>query len=137
MTDALSDVGPGSGEWISLFDKSKVTKIYGIEPNKDHHAGLRKRIIEAGLSDIYVLVPVGVENISEHVLNTSNGGAERVKKGEVDCIMTIQCLCSVPSPKAMIDELYTYLKPGGEWYVYEHVVAKAHKPIVLYQGKLF
>jgi len=42
------DIGPGSGEWVSLFDKKKVDKIYGVEPNRDHHEGLRRRIKEAG-----------------------------------------------------------------------------------------
>jgi hypothetical protein len=41
------DIGPGSGEWVNLFDKKKVDKIYGVEPNRDHHEGLRRRIKEA------------------------------------------------------------------------------------------
>ncbi|KAF8848046.1 S-adenosyl-L-methionine-dependent methyltransferase [Acephala macrosclerotiorum] len=111
------DIGPGSGEWLKLFDKSKVTKIYGVEPNRDHHTALKKRVTEAGLEEIYEVVPVGVEDL----------GDKWVGKGEVDAIVTIQCLCSVPEPKKMIGELYSYLKKGGTWVVYEHVVAFKHQ----------
>lgn len=121
------DIGPGSGEWLEFFDKSKVTKIYGVEPNRDHHPALKKRIEEAELEGIYEIVPVGVEDLGE----------KWIGKGEVDAIVTIQCLCSVPQPKRMIGELYSYLKKGGIWVVYEHVVAFKHqgKLIKGYQGE--
>ena len=55
-----------------------------MEPNTDHHEGLRKRIKQAGLSDVYVIVPVGAENL----------GTKWVQKEEVDSIITV---CA-PSP---------------------------------------
>ncbi len=123
------DIGPGSGEWLKLFDKTKVTKIYGVEPNRDHHAALRKRVHEAGLEGIYEIVPVGVEDL----------GSKWVEQGEADAVVTIQCLCSVPEPRKMIGELYGYLKKGGIWVVYEHVVAFKHQGVLMkkYQGELF
>lgn len=54
-------------------------KIYGVEPNADHHEALRKRIKQEGLSDVYVIVPVGVEDL----------GSRWIAKGEVDTIMTV------------------------------------------------
>jgi len=65
---------------VRCFDKEKVTKIYGVEPNVDQHAKLRERVKEAGLEDLYVIVPVGVEDLGE----------KWVKRGEVDTIVTIQ-----------------------------------------------
>lgn len=50
-----------------------------MEPNTDHHDGLRKKIKEEGLSDIYVIVPVGAEDL----------GSKWVEEGEVDSIMTV------------------------------------------------
>ena len=73
------EIGPGSGGWENLYDKSKVTKIYGVEPNRDHHEGLRRNVEEAGLSDIYVIVPVGVQDLGE----------EWVGRREVDCVVTV------------------------------------------------
>jgi len=70
---------------VHLYDKSQVSKVYGVEPNKDHHEGLRRKIKEAGLSDIYEIVPVGVEEMGE----------KWVTRGEVDCVVTVSA--SVPS----------------------------------------
>ncbi|KAG0645165.1 hypothetical protein D0Z07_9286 [Hyphodiscus hymeniophilus] len=118
------EIGPGSGEWVNLYDKEKVTKVYGVEPNRDHHELLRRRVKEAGLSDIYEIVPVGVEELGE----------TWVGMGEVDSIVTIQCLCSVPKPKEMINALYGYVKEGGQWIVYEHVVTHHGRFIAAYQA---
>lgn len=46
------DIGPGSGQWLSLFAKAKnpsITKIYGVEPNKGLHPLLRESAVKAGL----------------------------------------------------------------------------------------
>ncbi len=84
-----------------------------MEPNRDHHASLTKRIEEAGLEDVYEIVPVGVEDLTQYFEG---------KQGKVDCIVTVQCLCSVNNPERMIRELYGWLEEGGKWNVYEHVV---------------
>jgi SAM-dependent methyltransferase len=119
------EIGPGSGEWVDLYDQEKVTRIYGVEPNKDHHELLRKRIKDSGLSDIYVIVPVGIEELGE----------KWVAQEDVDTVVTIQCLCSIPRPQEMIDAISKYLKEGGQWIIYEHVVTKQGGFIGAYQGE--
>jgi len=128
------EIGPGSGMWASIFadkyvgteegmkgqqkngERTRVNKVYGIEPSPAHHAALAKRAKDAGLEDRYEIVPVGIESITP----------ELIKKESVDAIVTVLCLCSIPEPEKNIRELYTYLKPGGKWFVYEHVIT--HKP---------
>lgn len=47
------DIGPGSGQWLSLFAKANnpgITKIYGVEPNVGLHKPLRENAIKAGIS---------------------------------------------------------------------------------------
>lgn len=107
-----------------MFDKSKVTKIYGVEPNKDHHEKLRERVREAGLEGVYVIVPVGVEELREW---KGEGGEKGIGKESVDCVVTLQCLCSIPRPRDMMRELYGYLKEGGMWIVFEHVHVYPHQ----------
>ena len=108
------EIGPGSGNQLSRYDKAKVQKIYGIEPNANLHDALRKRIKEQGLSDIYTIVPCGIED--SLTLEKFGLVAE-----SADSVMSIQVLCSVPTPDDLVQGLYRLLRPGGQMIVYEHV----------------
>ena len=46
------DIGPGSGQWLYLFQRAnnpQITKIYGVEPNLELHKSLRENAVKAGL----------------------------------------------------------------------------------------
>jgi SAM-dependent methyltransferase len=145
ISGVVLDIGPGLGYWVDLYARADVpinepdggarhrgakgkgiTKVYGVEPNAEAHVGLSQRIKAAGLDGVYEILPVGIEDIANETA---------IKKGSVDAIVSLLCLCSIPSPSRNIAELYTYLKPGGRWYFYEHVIVKNHLPMQLYQGK--
>lgn len=124
------DIGPGDGQWMDLFsranNKNHISRIYGVEPNAELHAGLRRRVQEAGLEGVYEILPVGVESLD----------GCGIEKGSVDTIVTVQVLCSVPDPQKILKELYPYLKPGGQWLVYEHVRTKYRDAFVArWQGR--
>lgn len=51
-----------------------------MEPNTDHHEGLRRKIKQEGLSDVYVVVPVGAGDL----------GTKWVQSEEVDSIITVR-----------------------------------------------
>lgn len=125
------DIGPGTGQWVNLFaraDNPSITKIYGVEPNPGMHPSLRASAKTAGLEDIYEVVGCGAEELS------TKGGIE---PGTIDTIITVQCLCSIPTPQVIIKELYPLLKPGGTWLVYEHIKTKYQGRFVAYwQSKL-
>ena len=108
------ELGPGTGSQLSRMDQSKVTKVYGIEPVVALHDSLRTKIKEMRMDDIYTIVPCGVENTTE---------LERygVVPGSIDTILSVQVLCSVEDPEAVLKQLYKYLKPGGQIIVYEHI----------------
>lgn len=153
------EVGAGSGMWADVLarihrnapsgngeteglrsrkgesgrGKSGITKIYGIEPNPISAATLRKRVKEVGLGDVYEVVPVGIEDVTN-----PNAWEGKIEPGSVDCIVGIRCMCSIPDPKENIEHLYKLLKPGGTWYVFEHVKTARGFPIMpLYQRKCF
>ncbi|KAK2036600.1 methyltransferase domain-containing protein [Colletotrichum somersetense] len=145
ISGVVLEIGAGSGLWVSLFSKGSekpgapqrglrrrvaegVSKIYGVEPNADVHPALRGRVREAGLEGTYEIVPAGIESLSDPT--AWNG---KIRKGSVDCIVSILCLCSIPEPEKNIPELYSYLKKGGRWYLFEHVKASRNWPIRLYQ----
>ncbi|KAF9697749.1 hypothetical protein EKO04_004216 [Ascochyta lentis] len=144
ISGVVLDVGPGLGYWVDLYAHADVpinesgdsvrqrggqgkgiTKVYGVEPSTELHAGLRQRIKAAGLDGVYEILPVGIEDIAKETV---------VEKGSVDSIVSLLCLCSIPEPEKNIKELYSYLKPGGRWYFYEHVVVKGYRPMQLYQA---
>lgn len=117
LRGTVLEVGPGTGLWVPLFAKLHlsgrgITRVYGVEPHPDVHAALRQNIAAAGMDDIYEIVPVGIEDLA---------ASGRVARESVDCIVSIMCLCGIPDPEFNIREIYGYLKPGGTWYVYEHV----------------
>lgn len=46
------DIGPGTGQWLYLFQRAnnpQITKIYGIEPNRELHPALRENAQKAGI----------------------------------------------------------------------------------------
>ncbi|KAI5927468.1 S-adenosyl-L-methionine-dependent methyltransferase [Camillea tinctor] len=124
------ELGAGSGFWVDVWRRPGVQRVYGVEPNPDQHAALRRAVRRAGLEDVYEIVPVGIEDLQGAKGKKWEGGIE---KGSVDCIVSILCLCSIPDPEANIKELYSYLKPGGRWYAYEHVRAEYSWYMRLYQ----
>ncbi|MCJ1461964.1 hypothetical protein MMC07_000564 [Pseudocyphellaria aurata] len=108
------ELGPGSGNQVSRYDASKVTKIFGIEPNVGLHDKLRVRVKESNLEDIYTIVPCGIENVPE----LAKYG---IVHESVDTVLTCSVLCSVPQPEATVRHMYQLLKPGGKLIAYEHV----------------
>lgn len=112
------DIGPGTGQWLYLFqraDNPAITKIFGIEPNVLLHKDLKENARKAGLEDVYEVIGCGAEE-----LQTKAG----MQKESIDTIITVQCLCSIPTPELIIKELFPLLKPGGRWLVYEHIKTK-------------
>ncbi|KAF2152240.1 S-adenosyl-L-methionine-dependent methyltransferase [Myriangium duriaei CBS 260.36] len=110
------DIGPGSGIWMNELGVAaragKIDKIYGVEPNVNFQKPLLAAAKQAGLQNIYQPVPAYVENLDKF----------GIEKGSVDTIITVHVLCSVgPQLEQITHDLYQYLKPGGQWLVYEHV----------------
>lgn len=138
------EIGPASGLWVNVFSSNDkpgpaslggktadgVRRVYGVEPNLEVHPALRQRVREAGLEDTYEIVPAGIESLSDP---TAWDG--KIEKGSVDSIVSILCLCSIPEPEKNIPELYSYLKKGGRWYLYEHVQVSRNWPLRFYQRK--
>lgn len=146
------EIGAGSGFWVDIFSnkhldedadgktsgadlasqimqkrnaRKPVTRVYGVEPNRNQHASLCQKVKDAGLEHVYQIVPVGIEDLRK---------AAKVEKESVDCVVSILCLCSIPDPQHNFKELYAYLKKGGRWYVYEHVRADVSWGMRLYQA---
>lgn len=135
------DIGPGFGSWVDVYAEvikggASIQKIYGVEPSAGAHEQLYRNIREAGLEDVYEVMPVGIQSLGDAKVKGDHFKGQGVEKGSVDCIVSFLCLCSIPEPEKNIAELYSYLKKGGRWYVFEHVKTQGYWPMELYQGKL-
>ncbi|MCJ1476582.1 hypothetical protein MMC13_005248 [Lambiella insularis] len=108
------ELGPGSGNQLPRMDRSKITKIYGVEPVASLHPALRLSIKKNKLDDVYQIVPCGIE--AEKDIKKYG-----VAPGSIDTILSVQVLCSVPYPEEDVRRLYKLLKPGGQLVIYEHV----------------
>ncbi|CAJ2502389.1 Uu.00g097830.m01.CDS01 [Anthostomella pinea] len=149
----VMEIGAGSGLWVDVFSddrylpaaaegggsggaggngvgRKRITRVYGIEPSADQHPKLRQAVRDAGLEDVYEIVPVGIEDLDTTKNKKWDG---HIEKGSVDCIVSVLCLCSIPEPERNVRELYGYLKQGGRWYVYEHVRTEHSWYMLLYQ----
>ncbi|KAI9167777.1 Methyltransferase-like protein 7B-like protein [Paramyrothecium foliicola] len=136
--DVFAKIGAGAGEndheegGVRLRTKPtpNITKIYGVEPHPKSAATLRQRVKDLGIDDIYEVIPVGIESLAD----PAAWPGTTIEPGSVDCIVSILCLCSIPEPAENIKRLYELLKPGGRWYVYEHVRVSRERPVIrLYQ----
>ncbi|KAG0026628.1 hypothetical protein BGZ82_009377 [Podila clonocystis] len=143
------EIGAGSGMWVDVLARFTsngdaaggllnrkntgrgITKIYGIEPNPISAKALQKRVNEVGLQDIYQVVPVGIESV-----NDPSAWDSKIELGSVDCIFGILCLCSIPESEKNIRLLYKLLKPGGHWFVNEHVKVSRGGPLLAFYQRV-
>lgn len=113
----MLELGPGTGQQLGRLDPPKIKRIYGIEPNSALHPELRAKVAEAGLENIYTIVPCGIEDRAE----MQKYGIETES---IDTVLSLKVLCSVPDPERMTRDLYRLLKPGGQLLLSEHVRSK-------------
>lgn len=140
MSGVVLEIGAGGGAWLDVYaamadaqasTESRITKIYGVEPNSAFSASLRQQVVDLDLSDIYEVVAAGVEQVVGDAYWRG-----KIPEGSVDSIVSICCLCSIPDPEKNIKLLYKLLRPGGRWYIHEHGRTNRGGPLMLaYQCK--
>ena len=91
-------VGIGTGLNMPWYDKTRVTKITGLDPALQLHPLARERIAQAGL-------PVELVGLS----------AEQIPRPDAsfDTVLSTYTLCTIPDPLAALREMRRVLVPGG------------------------
>lgn len=99
------EIGIGTGLNIPFYDKTKVTRIVGVDPALRMHRLADKRIAKAGLN--VELIGLSAEKLP-------------VADASFDTVVCTYTLCTIPDPAAALAEMRRVLKPGGKLLFSEH-----------------
>ncbi|EJP63208.1 efflux pump antibiotic resistance protein [Beauveria bassiana ARSEF 2860] len=109
----ILELGPGPGNQIHRFDPDLVESICAIDPNPNFNDDIALKLQASALESRYKFVVCGVED--SDILR-----AEGVTEGSLDTILSIQVMCAVNDPRAIMKEVWKLLKPGGQFIFWEH-----------------
>ena len=99
------EVGIGTGLNMPYYDKTRITKITGLDPALQLHALARERIEQSGLD--VELVGLSAEQIPR-------------PDASFDTVLITYTLCTIPDAHSALLEMHRVLKPGGKLLFCEH-----------------
>lgn len=99
------EVGIGTGLNMRWYDKSRVSKITGLDPSLQLHPLARERIAQAGLD--VELLGLSAEKIP-------------LPDASFDTVLVTYTLCTIPDALAALKEMRRVLAPGGRLLFCEH-----------------
>ena len=116
----ILEIGIGSGLNIPFYEKSKVNKIYGLDPSSELCEMAKKTAIKSEL-DIDFLI----------------NGAEEIKliSNSVDTVLLTYTLCTIPNPFDALREIKRVMKSNGKILFCEHGIAP-DKTIIKWQNRI-
>jgi ubiquinone/menaquinone biosynthesis C-methylase UbiE len=102
------EVGIGSGLNLSFYDKSRIEKVYGLDPSAELNVMARKRASEAGIDVDWLAL-----------------SSERIPLPDesIDSIVITYTMCTIPDVHAALVEMNRVLKPGAKLVFSEHGLA--------------
>lgn len=106
------EIGIGTGLNLRHYDKSKITKLVGLDPAMQMHKLAEKRRQESGID--VELVGLSAEKIP-------------LEDASFDTIVITFTLCTIPDPIAALKEMKRVLVPGGKLLYCEHGAAPDEK----------
>ncbi|ETS79276.1 hypothetical protein PFICI_09129 [Pestalotiopsis fici W106-1] len=112
------ELGPGSGNQLHRFDMSRVSYVYGVEPNLCYENEINAKLDKHNIRDKYKLVAANIED-SDKLRSVG------ISEGSLDSVLSIQVLCAVQDPKSVMKEVWKLLKPGGKFIFWEHGWSKS------------
>ena len=114
------EIGFGSGLNLPYFDRSKVRKIFGLEPSPGMRRKARRNVDTSGMDVEIIDLP---------------GEEIPLESESVDTVLVTFTLCSIDAAAAALDGMRRVLKPGGRLLYCEHGAAPDVK-VRLWQDRL-
>ena len=107
---ATLELGAGTGHNLPHYPPA-VERLVLTEPDPHMAKRLRAQVAEAGRSDVKVL-EAGAESLP-------------AADGEFDTVVATLVFCTIPDPRAALDEVARVLRRGGRLLFMEHVRAES------------
>jgi len=102
------EIGFGSGLNLPYFDRSKVRKIFGLEPSEGMRRKAQPNVDASGLEVEFIDLP---------------GEEIPLESKSVDTVLITFTLCSIDVAEAALEGMRRVLKPGGSLLFCEHGAA--------------
>jgi ubiquinone/menaquinone biosynthesis C-methylase UbiE len=99
------EIGIGSGLNLRYYERSRVEKLWGLDPSLELQKVARRRATEAGI-DVEFLA-LSSESIP-------------LDDASVDTVVTTYTLCTIPDAPRALQEMRRVLRPGGRMLFSEH-----------------
>lgn len=102
------EIGFGSGRNLPFFDRSKVRRIWGLEPAEGMRRKAAPMVAASGLDVEFIDLP---------------GESIPLEANSVDTVLVTYTLCSIVDAVAALEGMRRVLKPGGSLLYCEHGIA--------------
>lgn len=102
------EIGMGSGLNLGFYDRSKVRKVWGLEPSEGMRQLARRNLGGANLALEMIDLPG-----EEIPLDTNS----------VDTVVVTYTLCTIPDAERALRGMHRVLRPGGKLLFCEHGLA--------------
>jgi ubiquinone/menaquinone biosynthesis C-methylase UbiE len=101
----ILEIGFGSGLNVPYYDRSKVRKIWALEPSAGMRRKARPAVAETDMDIKFIDLP---------------GEQIPLDDNSVDTILMTYTLCTIPDTKAAFEGMRRVLRPGGRLLFCEH-----------------
>ena len=102
------EIGFGSGLNLPFYDKSKVRKVYGLEPSAGMRRKAQPNVDASGIDVEFIDLP---------------GEEIPLESKSVDSVLVTFTLCSIDDAVTALEGMRRVLKPGGNLLFCEHGAA--------------